>query len=81
MVKATGDSGKMAVAAFMQKVQWPVRSGPKCHRLAAGDESPSTRFRTRKARLFVQRSISVRSLNHSLDSNQPTLKIKKRAEN
>ena len=81
MVKATGDSGKMAVVAFMQKVQWPVRSRPKCHRLAAGDESRSTQFRTRKVHLFVQRTIPVRSLNRSLDSKQPTLKIKKRDRN
>jgi hypothetical protein len=80
MVKATGDSGKMAVAAFMQKVQRPVRSGPKCHRLAAGDESRSTPSRTRRARFFVQRTIPVRPLSRLLDSNQPALKIKKRAE-
>jgi hypothetical protein len=49
MVKATGDSGKMAVAAFMQKVQWPPRSGLKCHLLVVADESPFTPVPTRKA--------------------------------
>ena len=81
MVKATGDSGKMAVAALKQKVKRPVRSGPKCHRLAAGDESRSTQFRMRKVCLFVQRTIAVRSLNRSLDSNQPTLNIEKKGRN
>jgi len=49
MVKAAGDSGKMAVAAFVQKVQWPPHSGPKGHLLAAADESCFAPVPTHKA--------------------------------